>query len=60
MPNILSAARADEDYALRAVLEAAESRRSQLAAMKERTEEWLRTGQVRAAGESPAAVNPDR
>jgi len=60
MPNILSAARADEEYALRAALEAAESRRSQLAAMKARTEEWLRTGRVRAAGERPAAVNPDR
>ena len=60
MPNILSAGRADEEYALRAALEAAESRRSQLAAMKERTEEWVRTGRVHAAGERPAEVNPDR
>ena len=60
MPNILSAARADEDYAMRAALEAAESRRSQLAAMKERTEEWLRTGTVSAVGQRPADVNPDR
>ena len=60
MPNILSAARADEDYAMRSAQEADEGRRAQLAAMKARTEEWVRTGQVRAAGERPAAVNPDR
>ena len=60
MPNILSAARADEDYAMRSALEAAEGRRAQIAAMKERSEEWVRTGQVHAAGARPAAVNPDR
>ena len=60
MPNILSAGRADEDYAMRAALEAAESRRSEIAAMKMRTEEWLKTGTVSAVDGRPAAVNPDR
>ena len=60
MPNILSAGRADEDYAMRAALEAAESRRAEIAAMKQRTEEWLETGTVSAVGQRPAEVNPDR
>lgn len=60
MPNILSAGRADEDYAMRAALEAAESRKAEIAAMKARTEEWQRTGTVQATGEAPAEVNPDR
>ena len=62
MPNILSAARADEEYAMRAALEAADGRKAELAAMKARTEEWLRTGTVRAADDADAAeeVNPDR
>jgi len=60
MPNILSAGRADEDYAMRAALEAAESRRSEIAAMKMRTEEWLKTGTVSAVDGRPAVVNPDR
>jgi len=60
MPNILSAGRADEEYAMRAALEAAESRRSEIAEMKIRTEEWLKTGTVSAGDGRPAAVNPDR
>ena len=60
MPNILSAGRADEEYAMRAALEAAESRRSEIAAMKMRTEEWLKIGTVSAVDGRPAAVNPDR
>lgn len=60
MPNILSAGRADEEYALRAALEAAEGRRAGIAAMKARTEEWQRTGTVSAVEERPAEVNPDR
>lgn len=61
MPNILSAARADEEYAMRAALEAADNRKAELAAMKARTDEWLRTGTVRAATDDDAEeVNPDR
>ena len=36
MPYILSAARADEDYAMRAALEAAELRKSEIAALRAR------------------------
>ncbi len=60
MPFILSAGRADEDYAMRAALEAAELREPEIAALKKRTEEWLETGTVAAGSEQPAAVNPDR
>lgn len=60
MPFILSAGRADEDYAMRAALEAAELRESEITALKMRTEEWLKTGTVAATSEQPAAVNPDR
>lgn len=60
MPFILSAGRADEDYAMRAALEAAELRESEIAALKMRTEEWLKTGTVAASSEQPATVNPDR
>ncbi|NIP81811.1 MAG: hypothetical protein GWM90_22365, partial [Gemmatimonadetes bacterium] len=60
MPNILSAGRADEDYAMRAALEAAELRRPQIEAMKARTAEWQRTGTVAAVDDQPAEVNPDR
>ena len=61
MPFILSAARADEDYAMRAAQEAAEMRKSELAALKERADEWQRTGTVRAADSGAAeAANPDR
>ncbi len=61
MPFILSAARADEEYAMRAAVEAAENRRPEIAALRARTEEWLRTGTVRAddAGAVEEA-NPDR
>ncbi len=60
MPFILSAARADEDYAMRAALEAAENRIPEIAALRTRTEEWLRTGTVRAVDGAVEAVNPDR
>lgn len=60
MPNILSAGRADEEYAMRAAQEAAENRRPQIEAMKARTEEFMRTGTVRAVDDQPADVNPDR
>ena len=61
MPFILSAARADEDYAMRAALEAAEMRKPELAALKARAEEWQRTGSVRASDAGAAeAANPDR
>ena len=60
MPFILSAARADEDYAMRAALEAAELRRPEIAALRARTEEWLRTGMVQAVDGAVEAVNPDR
>lgn len=60
MPNILSAGRADEDYAMRAALESAESRRAELAAMKAKTEMWQKTGTVTPAGQSQPAANPDR
>ncbi len=46
MPNILSAGRADEEYAMRASAEAAAERKGELAAMKAQTEEWLKTGKV--------------
>jgi hypothetical protein len=55
MPNILSAARADEKYALRAALEAAAERKGQIAAMKRRTDEWLKTGKTTPVPEGPAA-----
>jgi len=48
MGNILSAARVDEDYAMRAAAEAAASRRPQYQAMRRKTEEWLKTGRVSA------------
>ena len=60
MPFILSAARADENYAMRAALEAAENRRSAIAALRARTEEWLQTGTVRAIEDAVEEVNPDR
>ena len=60
MPFILSAARADEDYAMRAAQEAAELRKPEIAALRERTEEWLRTGTVRAQDAPVEEVNPDR
>ena len=61
MPFILSAARADEEYAMRAALEAAELRKPEIAALKARTEEWQRTGTVRASDAGAAeAANPDR
>ena len=60
MPFILSAARADEDYAMRAALEAAELRRPEIAALRARTEEWLRTGTVPAVDGAVEEVNPDR
>ena len=60
MPFILSAARADEDYAMRAALEAAELRRPEIAALRARTEEWLRTGTVQAVDGAVEEVNPDR
>ncbi len=60
MPFILSAARADENYAMRAALEAAENRRSAIAALRARTEEWLQTGTVRAVEDAVEEVNPDR
>ncbi len=60
MPFILSAARADEDYAMRAAQEAAELRKPEIAALRERTEEWLRTGTVRAPDAPVEEVNPDR
>lgn len=59
MPFILSAARADEEYAMRAALEAAENRKPEIAALRARTEEWLRTGTVRA-DDAVEEVNPDR
>ena len=46
MPNILSAGRADEAYALRAATEAAAERRPEIQQMKKETEEWLKTGKV--------------
>jgi hypothetical protein len=54
MPNILSAARADEKYALRASAEAAAERKGQIAAMKRRTDEWLKTGKTTPEPERPA------
>ena len=60
MPFILSAARADEDYAMRAALEAAENRGPEIAALRARTEQWLRTGTVRAVDGAVEEVNPDR
>lgn len=60
MPFILSAARADEDYAMRAALEAAELRKPELAALRARTAEWLRSGTVRASDAAVEEVNPDR
>ena len=60
MPFILSAGRADEDYAMRAALEAAELRKPRIAALKARTEEWQRTGTVSAVDAPQPEVNPDR
>ena len=60
MPFILSAARADEDYAMRAAQEAAELRKPEIAALRERTGEWLRSGTVRAPDAPVEEVNPDR
>ena len=60
MPFILSAARADEDYAMRAAQEAAELRKPEITALRERTDEWLRTGTVRAQDAPVEEVNPDR
>lgn len=60
MPFILSAARADEDYAMRAAQEAAELRKPEIAALRERTDEWLRSGTVRAPDAPVEEVNPDR
>ena len=60
MPNILSAGRADERYALRAALEAAAERKPQLAGMKRRTEEFMKTGKISAPEASTGAVNADQ
>ena len=60
MPFILSAARADEDYAMRAALEAAENRKPEIAALRARADEWQRTGTVRAVDDAAEEVNPDR
>lgn len=60
MPFILSAARADEDYAMRAAQEAAENRKPEIAALRARSEEWQRTGAVRAVDADTEEVNPDR
>ena len=60
MPFILSAARADEEYAMRAAQEAAELRKPEIAALRERTAEWLSTGAVRAPDAPVEEVNPDR
>ena len=60
MPFILSAARADEDYAMRAALEAAELRGPEIAALRARTGEWLQTGTVQAVDGAVEEVNPDR
>ncbi len=60
MPFILSAARADEDYAMRAAQEAAELRKPEIAALRARTDEWLRSGTVRAQDAPVEEVNPDR
>jgi hypothetical protein len=46
MPFILSAGRADEKYALRAAQEAAAERKKELAGMRAKTDEWLKTGKV--------------
>ena len=43
MPNSLSAARADEEGAMRAAAEEAALRRPQLEEMKRKTEEWMKT-----------------
>jgi hypothetical protein len=59
MPNILAAGRADEKYALRAALEAAAERKPQLERMKQRTEEFLKTGKTTPSGPAREA-NPDR
>ena len=55
MPNILSAARADEEYAMRAAVEAAAERKGELAAMRAQTEEWLKTGKVISRRDAPVA-----
>lgn len=60
MPNILNAGRADEGYALRAALEAAEERKPQLAAMKKRTEEYVKTGKITAPEPPRGPVNADQ
>jgi hypothetical protein len=60
MPYILAAGRADERYALRAALEAAEQRKPQLAAMKKRTEEYVKTGKIPVAPPPSEAANVDQ
>ena len=63
MPSILGAGRADEAYALRAALEAAAERKPQLAAMRRKTEEWLKTGKVSTpsdTGQGDAATAADK
>jgi hypothetical protein len=42
MPNLLSAARANEQGAMRAAREEAAARRPELEAMKKQTEEWMK------------------
>jgi hypothetical protein len=59
MPNILSAGRADEAYALRAALEAAAERKPQLEAMRKRTEEYLKTGKTPPPPPPAAGPAPD-
>jgi hypothetical protein len=55
MTNIMAAGRADEKYALRAALEAAEERKPQIAALKKETEEFLKTGK-RSPPRGPGAA----
>jgi len=60
MPNILSAARADEKYALDAALEAAAERKPMIERMKKDAEEYAKTGKRLAATGGGADQNADR
>jgi hypothetical protein len=60
MPNILSAARADEKYAMDAALEAAAERKPQIERMKKDAEEYAKTGKRLAPASAGAEQNADR
>jgi hypothetical protein len=60
MPNILSAGRADEKYALDAALEAAAERKPQIERMRKDAEEYAKTGKRLAPAGGGGGENPDR